>query len=123
MDFLDELQKKSVERIPDFNHGSIDDWSILEWAGAMAGEAGEFANVAKKIRRGDFHFDMGSANAELAKEAADVVCYLVIACAQRDINLRHAIIQKFNQVSADLGSTVELEVPGDMVYYKYDDPF
>lgn len=44
-----DLQNASRSRAERWHGG--DSWTLLEWAGAMCGEAGEAANFAKKIRR------------------------------------------------------------------------
>jgi NTP pyrophosphatase (non-canonical NTP hydrolase) len=84
----------------------IEDWTILEWAGAMAGEAGEAANAAKKVRRLEQRLrqrkgpvDMASAIAKLAGEIADTYLYLDLMAARANIDLRAAIVAKFNEVS------------------------
>jgi NTP pyrophosphatase (non-canonical NTP hydrolase) len=63
----------------------------------MCGEAGETANVVKKIERGDMTLD--EARPLLADELADVICYAVIVAERAGINLGDAVVKKFNQVS------------------------
>ena len=46
-----ELQKISEKRTKRWHPGGLEEWSPLEWAGAMAGEAGEACNAAKKLKR------------------------------------------------------------------------
>jgi NTP pyrophosphatase (non-canonical NTP hydrolase) len=93
-------------------HG-IKSWSIMEWACAMAGEAGELCNVAKKIHRIETGIAMRASEtepgaiklqlADLAEEAADIFIYLDLVCASRGIDLEAAIIEKFNEVSESYG--------------------
>ena len=46
-----ELRAANVdERLRELFH-PLEDWNALEWAGAMCGEAGEAANLCKKLRR------------------------------------------------------------------------
>jgi NTP pyrophosphatase (non-canonical NTP hydrolase) len=84
----------------------LEDWSVLEWAGAMAGEAGEAANAAKKVRRLEQRLrqrkgpvDMADAIRKLAGEVADTYLYLDLLCARVGIDFRAAIVEKFNEVS------------------------
>lgn len=84
----------------------LEDWTVLEWAGAMAGEAGEACNAAKKVRRLELRLrqrtgpvDMATALAKLAEEVADTYLYLDLLCARTGIDFREAIIDKFNQTS------------------------
>jgi NTP pyrophosphatase (non-canonical NTP hydrolase) len=93
-------------------HG-IMSWSVMEWACAMAGEAGEACNVAKKIKR----IEQGIArrrselqphaieemDAKLAEECADTFIYLDLLCARQGIDLEIAIQRKFNSVSEEYG--------------------
>lgn len=94
------------------------DWSILEWCGAMSGEAGEATNVAKKmLRTGRLrsHHPEGDGpsfeNAcKLAEEVADVIIYadLVMRRLERlhpqaAFRLEEFVAGKFNKVSKKLG--------------------
>lgn len=99
------------------------DWSILEWAGALAGEAGEAANVAKKmVRTGGVqsHHPEGDGptfeNAcKLAAEIADVIIYADLVMRrleklhpQAAFRLEEFIAGKFNAVSRKLGDGLPL---------------
>jgi len=112
LDF-DELQRISVLRCESegpngFNH-KLADWSILEWAGAMAGEAGEATNVAKKMRRQRKQRDDDKVTAEqLGDELADNVCYAVLTAAKAGLDLGEAIVKKFNQISDENGFPYKL---------------
>jgi len=78
----------------------------MEWCAAMCGEAGEAANVAKKIKRLDDEIlstnnpvNRETAVKMLAKELADTLIYLDLVAAREDIDLAKAVIDAFNQVS------------------------
>jgi NTP pyrophosphatase (non-canonical NTP hydrolase) len=103
--FLKRLRKLSVERCEQYFF-PINHWSVLEWAGAAAGEAGETANVAKKIKRGDKN--PWILKDQLADEIADTVIYLDLLCASEGIDLEDAIRHKFNKVSQEHGYEKEL---------------
>jgi NTP pyrophosphatase (non-canonical NTP hydrolase) len=91
------------------------DWSPLEWAGAMAGEAGEACNAAKKLKR----IDIGTANIntepgrsltdrqrackQVAKEVADTVIYGALLVAAVGEDLGAAVIEVFNRKSEEYG--------------------
>lgn len=116
-DLLRELQEKNVARCErDFKHRLLD-WSALEWAGAMAGEAGEATNFAKKLTRGDFKLDdpmtrkgvTQSARLHLADEVADMVIYADLLCTYAGTSLREALVRKFNATSVERGSTIRLD--------------
>lgn len=91
---LSALRQANALRIPQFKnaqgqmaHKKPDgsDWSLGDWINATLGEMGEAANLLKKIRRGDYDLDF--IRVELAKELADVMCYLDILAMQLDIDL------------------------------------
>lgn len=73
------------------------DWTTAQWLQAIVGELGEFANVSKKVDRGDFSVDY--AREEMAKELADVQAYLFMLSTHLDIDLGKASVDKFNEVS------------------------
>lgn len=78
---------------------------------ATAGEVGELCNVIKKIHRGDFSLEEANKKELLANEAADVVIYLDLLCQKAGIDLKTAIVNKFNKSSDQIGC------PGIKIYY------
>lgn len=59
---FDALRGSNVRRLPEFKdrHGRVahfrpdgSDWSDAEWLQAIVGELGEYANLRKKVTRGD----------------------------------------------------------------------
>lgn len=90
-------------------HGpTTEPWSLADWSNAMCGEAGEAANVVKKIRRLETGTDRhGYADDEkvaalreaLGDELADTVIYADLVAANAGIDLAAAIVRKFNAVS------------------------
>lgn len=109
------LRQANAARLPQFKnakgeqaHFSEDgsDWSLSDWMCAVAGELGEAANILKKVRRGDLSLE--EARPALAKEYADVVTYLDILARLSGINLGTATVEKFNEISDRVGSTVKL---------------
>ncbi len=87
-------------------HGETQ-WTLADWSNAMCGEAGEAANVVKKLRRhhtalGDISYNTPPEDelySALAKELADVVTYADLLAAEAGIDLEQAVINKFNHVS------------------------
>lgn len=108
---LSDLTQINVERAKRWHPGfpADDAWSLADWSNAMCGEAGEAANIVKKIRR----VDTGHAGAldpsrailvaELADEIADVFLYLNLLAAKEGISMEAAVIRKFNAVSVREG--------------------
>jgi NTP pyrophosphatase (non-canonical NTP hydrolase) len=114
-DAFEYISKVNVERCNRW-HGpdGLNSWSILEWAGALCGEAGELANIAKKLHRirtgmdNYDGFDTNKLKKELAEEIADVFCYLQLIAAKENIEMYPAIAAKFNKVSARYGFPEQL---------------
>lgn len=98
LSFLD-LRRQNLRRCEESFH-QLNHWNVLEWAGAMCGEAGEAANAAKKLRRGDGDGD----RKDVLKELADVVIYADLLAARLGADLGEEVREKFNEVSARCGS-------------------
>lgn len=87
----------------------------MEWAGAMAGEAGEACNAAKKLKRiedgiqninledGRSLTNLTEAQQKVAKEVADSVVYGDLLCQRVGMSLEEAIRLVFNQKSEEYG--------------------
>jgi len=72
-------------------------WDLGHHALSLCGEAGEVANVVKKLQRGSLEAD--EARDLLKGELADVLIYVLNCAAIAKINLGKAYLdkQKFNQ--------------------------
>ena len=112
---LDALRKANKKRLPQFKNGKGEpahstpdgsDWALSTWSNAVLGELGEAANLIKKIERGDITLE--DARPALAKEFADVLTYLDILAMRAGVDLGRATIDKFNEVSVRVGSTIRL---------------
>ncbi|MCK5642024.1 MAG: MazG-like family protein [Gammaproteobacteria bacterium] len=95
------LREVNVKWCEDVFH-KLDEWTPIEWALAMIGEAGEACNEVKKINHGD-----GCAG-DLAMELADLVIYADLLAARLHIDLGQAVVHKFNLVSDKRGSSIKL---------------
>lgn len=123
------LRLANILRLPQFKnpHGELahakkdgSDWSPSQWFQAVVGELGEYANVRKKLERGDITLDQFAVLA--AKELADVQTYLsILALRALDVpgsphpfgvDLGEATRQKFNEVSNRGGSDVYIDNHG-----------
>lgn len=122
------LREANKARLPQFKnavgepaHSEPDgsDWSLSDWMTALAGEVGEAANILKKVKRGDI--PMEKAREELAKEFADIVTYLDILAMRAGVDLGQATMDKFNEVSRRVGSTIRVQ-PGDWYHVKENTP-
>lgn len=103
-----ELRAVNVSRAGRWHPGGIGDWSLSDWAVAMAGEVGEVCNVVKKLNR-ERDGLVGNTVAEdelrsaLAAELADTLIYLDLLAARAGIDLAAAVVAKFNKVSEKNG--------------------
>lgn len=113
------LRQGNIERLPEFRnplgvsvHEQVDgsDWIPAQWLQAVVGELGEYANLRKKVERGDVTLE--DARPKLADELADVVVYLDILAFQLGIDLSDAVIAKWNRKSVDVGSTLRINADG-----------
>jgi NTP pyrophosphatase (non-canonical NTP hydrolase) len=92
-------------------------WSIAEWTNALCGEAGEAANIAKKLLRYDLGITGNRGEDQqrqvltdkLARELADVVHYAVITAERAGVDLEQALVDTFNDKSEQLGFPERLQ--------------
>ena len=117
---INDLFETNVKRCAHWHPGGIEEWSPLEWAGAMAGEAGEAANAAKKLKRldtslprindGDRHYaDHEAAATAVAKEVADTIIYGLLLMARVGVTDPEAVIREvFNRKSDEYGFAEKL---------------
>lgn len=90
-------------------------WSGADWSNAMVGEAGEAANVVKKLRRfetghrGQLDPDDPELRMALGAELADTIIYADLVATYYGIDLSIAIMEKFNAVSEREGFPERLD--------------
>lgn len=112
---LTAISSASVSRAKRWHPGGLTDWSALEWAGAMAGEAGEACNAAKKLKRiedgianinteeGRSLVEHDAACMQIAKEVADTILYGVLLCASVGVPIVPVLVDVFNRKSEEYG--------------------
>lgn len=115
-DVLRELREKGNTRRDRWHTPETEPWTGADWSNAMCGEAGEAANVVKKIRR----IETGTGSAAplelvelrvmLAHELADTIAYADLLAQHYGIDLRRAIAEKFNIVSEREGFPERIEL-------------
>lgn len=110
---LVEFSRTNLARCtsPDgFGH-PLNSWSVAEWTNAVAGEAGEACNFAKKLlrhrdgTRGNYKEgdkDVEALKRKAAGELADVVIYADLAAAALGYDLATVLAETFNAKSDEL---------------------
>lgn len=100
---LEQFSKVNAERARMWHNGGLIDWSIADWAVAMAGEAGEVCNMVKKYNR--VRDSLHSNNPkpfdwrQLADEIGDTFCYLDLLATRCGMTLEECVRTKFNKIS------------------------
>lgn len=110
---LTEFQKLNAQRAEKWHHGDLNQWSLLEWMGAMCGESGEAANVAKKIRRLELSLpnkeaginrnNLNELKDKCAREIADSIIYGLIGLSVLEVDASNLIAIVFNEKSEEYG--------------------
>ena len=100
----------NVSRCEKWHPEGISSWSPSDWLTAAMGELGELASEVKmhnRVRDGlagnKEQVTTDERTRRMANEAADVVTYLDLFCAERGIDLGAALVRKFNEVSERVG--------------------
>lgn len=103
---IQDVVEECHERALLWHPGGLEEWSVADWATAMAGEAGEVCNAVKKLRRiqtGARRASGPENEAEAVKqigdEIADTFLYLVLLADRIGVDFEQAVRQKFNAVS------------------------
>lgn len=109
---FDNFSKRNRERsesLAGFNH-SLNSWTLSDWCTSVCGELGEAANVIKKLKRiedgipgNKEHETKEFLESELADELADTYMYLDLLAQAANIDLKQAVLSKFDRVSKKLG--------------------
>lgn len=106
---FDDVRLANKVRTARWFPGGIFGWNEVDWACAMAGEAGEVCNEVKKLRRLDHQIagDDERSHADIVRaigrELADTVLYLDLLAQRLDLNLGEEVAKKFNEVSVKRG--------------------
>lgn len=99
------LREANASRVVRWHHADTEPWTGADWSNAMCGEAGETANVVKKLRRHETGTspqgdpEEAALRKALADEIADTVCYLDLLALHYGIDVAEAVVSKFNRVS------------------------
>lgn len=110
---IDEFQAVNATRGRRWHQGDLSQWTLAEWTNALCGEAGEAANVAKKLRRLDLQLpnkeagltrdDAEPLRAKLANECGDTIIYALLILSVLGVNASDVIAGVFDQKSIEYG--------------------
>lgn len=100
-----ELARVNTSRCVRWHDPATDAWTGADWSNAMCGEAGEAANVVKKLRRHETRTnppgdpDETTLRRKLGHEIADTILYAFLLAEHYGIDVAANVIEKFNLVS------------------------
>ena len=101
------INRARCESPSGFNH-ALSSWSTSDWMTAVVGEAGEAANIVKKLNRcrdgipGNTETEK-ELRKKLGEEIADTAIYLDLMAQSLGFDLEKLIASKFNATSAKIG--------------------
>lgn len=111
---FEEVMEINDERCAEWHKGD-ESWTDERWITAIVGELGEMANNVKKLFRatdGSVGFLKGETTeqleAEIDKEWADTMLYMLLFASHRKIRASAAIREVFNAKSDQLGFSQRL---------------
>jgi NTP pyrophosphatase (non-canonical NTP hydrolase) len=100
---FEKFSQVNAERARQWHPGGLNEWSIADWAVAMAGEAGEVCNVVKKYNRVRDSLQSNNPKPfdwqQLADEIGDTFCYLDLLATRCGMTLEECVRTKFNKIS------------------------
>lgn len=103
---FDTFRNANVARCVKWHPEGIASWSPSDWLTAVTGELGELASLLKmrnRERDGLPGNKFSPTDKMIADELADVLTYLDLLAAVLGVDLGHAAVSKFNEVSERVG--------------------
>lgn len=107
---FDAYSVVSKSRAMRWHRGGLDEWSVTDWACALAGEVGELCNAIKKYRRVEDQIfghdgdtpqprDVENAVRAITKEIGDSYAYLDLLCQRFGLRMQDCVRETFNKIS------------------------
>jgi len=102
------VSKVNLERALLWHQGGLEEWTISDWAVAMAGEAGEVCDAIKKLRRVECAVASNNTKQPVNREAAvkaaaqelgDTFLYLDLLAQRLGLSIEDCIRDTFNRIS------------------------
>lgn len=112
---LRELQRVAVTRSTAV-FGVLTDWTVADWANALAGECGEVCGAVKRLRHIQEQMQRhdpvvmteDTAREEAGKELGDLITYAALLANELGVSLDDVVRQKFNEVSKRYNSRIRV---------------
>lgn len=112
--FLDFQRKNEKRCVEGFGH-NLNDWSLMEWGAATAGEVGEGCNKAKKLKRAEQGIK-GNRSEEtterlkddMAREVVDGIVYSFLWLSAAGYDVEEMVRTVFNNKSDEIGSDIKV---------------
>lgn len=101
---LGQIRQANLARQDEYQYAAEKPTQLF-WATAIAGEVGELCNFIKK----EFRDGVDNQKA-IEKELADILTYLDLLAASRNINLASVYAEKFNAVSEKLNLQTKIQL-------------
>lgn len=103
-----KLAETNYDRATTWHPGGLSEWTVSDWAVAMAGECGEICDAVKKLNR--LEIDLHSNNVRqpadreaavkaIAQEIGDTLVYMDLLAQRLDLNLEDCVRDTFNRIS------------------------
>ena len=98
---FDAFQEVNARRCREVWSEELKDWTLDDWAHALAAEVGEVNQVFVRVKQG--RLPQSEKRAELLKELADVICFADLMVTALQGNTEAVVIAKFDEVSVRHG--------------------
>lgn len=110
---FEKFRAANVARCLKWHPEGLGSWTHSDWLTAVTGELGELASLLKmrnRERDGLAGNKFSPTDKQIADELADVLTYLDLLAAALGVDLGHAAVEKFNEVSERVGFSDRIEL-------------
>lgn len=114
-DFLEKLRRANIIRDEEMTGGKKT-FSLSFRGNELAGEVGEACNILKKLDREKLGIVGSRARPDqLEEELADIIICVDLIALEFGIDLRSAVIRKFNKTSTERELKTLMNLDGDLL--------
>lgn len=98
---FDAFQEVNARRCREVWSEELKDWTLDDWAHALAAEVGEVNEVFVRVKQN--RLPQAEMRCELLKELADVICFADLMITALHGNTEAVLIAKFDEISVRHG--------------------